>query len=227
MDDRAGVAHALQYLGLIAMGSGDLAAAKRLIADSRRIAADAKADWELAWAHLFAGVLAFEVDRFEKAAHHLAQSALVNGADGDPELEAWLNVGRGLVAWHEGEGAHGAQPLADAIRAFDRLGGVWGLSLGLMVAGLTLGTAGLTDDAVSVLAASETVRDAAGIAMLPFAGVLRDAMVDRLRSRTSVDTFARAWNAGQRLSVAQAATAALLALGAVAGGGRRHVGRSA
>jgi len=210
--DRAGLSHALQYLGLIAICAGDLEEAEPLIVEALRTAADAQAWWEYAWAHMFSCTLALAQDRFEEAAHHVDRTELLNGPDGDQELLAWVNLTRGIVDWRRGRPHDSAQHLKHAIQAFDRLDGLWGLSLSLMCAGLTLADGGRGQASLSMLAASETVRESAGIGMLPFAGVWRDQMVDRIRQQLSPDDFEREWRDGQSLPAADAVQRSLLHL---------------
>lgn len=98
----AGVAHASQYLGFIALCAGELDEARPLLEEALRTASAAGAEREHGWAQFFLAVLAMAETRFDDATEHAGRAEVVVGPSGDPELLAWASSLRGAAAWGRG-----------------------------------------------------------------------------------------------------------------------------
>lgn len=201
----AGVAHALQLLGFIALCAGKLDRARPLLDESLRTAAAAGAEREHGWALFFRSVLAMAENRFAAAADLVDRAETVVGPAGDPELLAWVSALRGAACWGRGQARDGARHLAAAIKAFHDLGGQWGLTLSLLFCALVLAGQDTRERAaVRLLGSAERLREAAGIGMLPFVAVWFEDGCESLRSRIGPEAAAGEWDGGQRMSAAEA-----------------------
>jgi predicted ATPase len=130
--DGAGLAHALQYLALIAIYADDQNRAPALLEKSLEAARAADATWELGWSLEFSAVLALARAEFERAADLSRQSDAVLKPVGDQEALAWNILIRGVAAWGQANLKEASARIRDALRAWDHLGGLWGISLTLL-----------------------------------------------------------------------------------------------
>ena len=203
--DEAGLAHALQYLGFIALCSDDLGCARQLLNDSRRTAAAAGARWEQAWANLFLATANLAECRFTDAFEVAGRAEVIGTELGDPELLSWVAVVRGFAAGRCGRDYEAARFSVAGILGFHQLGGLWGLSLALLAFALSASNVGCRDEvATTLLGASETIRNAAGCGMIPFIAAWLAEATHRLRARLGNSRFDAAWSAGAALSRADA-----------------------
>jgi non-specific serine/threonine protein kinase len=209
--DPAGVAHALQWIAYIAMIVGERKESRRLFDEAERTAVEAGAVWEHAWALILAATLALAESRFADAQDLSARAARVIGP-GDPELRSWVSLIGGFASWKSGH-QDAAAHIGEAIERFRGLGGVWGLSLGLLVTGLVLaGDPGRAGQAVQLLGAAEALRESAGIGLLPFVARWFDEAITALRSELGPAVFTDGWERGQATSTGDAVRAAIVEL---------------
>lgn len=212
--DAAGEAHALQYLGLIAIYTAELARARELLDVSLATARAAGADWEHGWALLFLGMLAIAERDPAAAAAHATRSEQIMAPIGDREAASWLLGIQGTAAWLRGEYGTAATAFAAGIRSFHDLGAVWGTSVTLALGALVIAREGRqAATAVRVLAATEAMDRATGASGMWFTQVWIDECRIALREHLGPDRYAEAWLTGATDSadtIVEVAVAALL-----------------
>jgi predicted ATPase len=194
------LAHALHHLGFAALLRGEFDLAVTLLEDSLRKARSAGHRWLEGWSLIFLAVEAMGRAKHDRAATLATDCESVLRPVGDPEGMAWALTIHGSALLHGGDSRAAAGPLRKGIRTFQNLGGLWGLSLGLLLCGLLAGGRGDYERLTILLGASEAVRTSVGAAMLPFVRVWLDAAVTEAKAALGTEEFDRAWQAGQSLS---------------------------
>jgi predicted ATPase len=197
--DPAGLAHALQYLGLAAIFADDLHGAAALLEESLSNARIASNGWLEAWALMFLAAAALARGEYGEAATLAAACEVALLPVGDPECMAWALVTGAMANLSRGDNAGAIAPLKEALKAFHDLGALWGLSLGLFVAAQLAGARGDQRRQVVLLGASEYLRVSVGAGQLPFVAVWVDAAIANSCTVLEEEAFNRAWRAGQAL----------------------------
>jgi predicted ATPase/DNA-binding SARP family transcriptional activator len=205
----AGLAHALQYLGFIAIYMEDYDHAAELLDDSLCSARAANEPWLEGWSLVFLATAALASADYERAAWLSTECEAVLQPVGDLEGLGWALAIRGAAAWRNGEHTAAAQALGESLRAFQGLGGVWGLSVGLLFTALLEGRRGADQRVIALLGASEGLRESIGAGLLPFVKTWLDSAVTEARTAVGIDDFGRAWRAGQVMATEAAVTEAI------------------
>jgi predicted ATPase/DNA-binding SARP family transcriptional activator len=211
--DGAGLAHAQQYLAFVAIYAEQFDEAEALIAESITAAQAAGADWEHGWAYIFAGTSALAqgdntraVEMTRQADHHLS-------AVGDREAFAWSSFIRSGARWAAGDNSEDfVEDLHRAIHDFHDLGGLWGLSLGLLLAGAVMCGGEHSAAAVRVLSAAESARASMGAGIYPFVLVWLRTALSTAAGALGADDFHREWLVGSTMSIPDAVADALALL---------------
>jgi predicted ATPase/DNA-binding SARP family transcriptional activator len=215
--DSAGLAHALQYLGLGAIFADDLDTAVSLLEESLSSARIAGNGWLEAYALVFLATAALARGAYGEAANLTSAAEVVSLQVGDPECVAWA-LGCGAMAnLAGGDHAGAVAPLREALETFQGLGALWGLSLGLFGAAQSAGGRGELRDQAVLLGASERLRTEVGAAQYPFIAAWIDAAITEGRDALGQEVFDRAWQAGQALPLDAALAEAARELNAAAG----------
>ena len=212
--DPAGLAHALQYMGLGAIFADDLGSAVALLEESLSNARTAADSWLEAWALIFLAAAAVARGAYEEAAALASACQAVLAADGDPECIAWALATEAMANLSSGHQADAIAPLRQAIDGFRDLGALWGLSIALFVAAQS---AGVRDDQrtqAALLGASEHLRTSVGAGQFPFMAVWLDDAATTGRAAIGEEAFRRAWEAGQALPLDAALAEAMRQLDA-------------
>jgi predicted ATPase len=218
--DPAGLAHALQYLGLVAIFADDLHSAAVLLEESLSSARIAGNGWLEAYALIFLAAAALARGEYGEAASLAAACEVALLPVGDPECMAWALVTGAMANLSRGDHAGAIAPLKEALKAFHDLGALWGLSLGLFVAAQLAGARGNQQRQVVLLGASEYLRVSVGAGQLPFVAVWVDAAITSSCTVLSEEAFNRAWRAGQALPLDTAVAEAIRELDASTGTSR-------
>src|SRR5206468_6956041 len=154
-NDGAGLAHALQYLGFIAIYADEQDMAAALLDEAIESARAAEAEWEHGWALFFSSTLALAREEFDRSAELSRQSEAVLKPVGDQEALAWILAIRGAAAWGQGNVEEASTALQNALRAFDRLSGLWGLSLAVLFSAFVMAAQGRDQACARLLAAAQ------------------------------------------------------------------------
>jgi predicted ATPase/DNA-binding SARP family transcriptional activator len=214
--DPAGLAHALQYLGLGALFADDPATAAALLQQSLGNARLAGDGWLEAWAIVFLAAAALARGAYADAAELAADSVAVQARAHDPEFVAWAFTTQAMARLAVGDHPAALAPLRAALEGFRGLGALWGLSLALFVRSQVAEKRGNQLDQVMFLGAAEHLRTSVGAGQFPFVGAWVDATVAQGRAALGDAAFDRAWRAGQELSPEAATAEALRELDAAA-----------
>jgi tetratricopeptide (TPR) repeat protein len=198
-DDPAGFAHALQHLGFGALHRGELDLAATLLEESLRNARAADHRWLEGWSLVFLATEAVGRAGYERAARLAVESESVLRRVNDPEGLAWALSIRATATWRQGDRSAAVGSLRESMRSFQSLGGLWGLSLDLLIVGLFAGVRGDHERATALLGASEALRESIGAALLPFVKTWLDAAVTEARAALG-GAFDRMWQSGRALS---------------------------
>lgn len=213
VDDTAGLAHALQYLGLIAVYTAELDRAQGLLETSVATAVAGGAAWEEGWALFFLCLVALARSDFAEADRLAVRAEHVLRPVGDQEGLSWVLCVRGVARWGTGDDAAAARTLAAGARSFHDLGALWGTSIALLFSGLLLArrpaAAGL---AVRTIAAAEALRESGGIGTMWFTEDWHREAVATLSGRLGAEAFRHEWATGRQTGAATAVEAAVAAL---------------
>jgi predicted ATPase/DNA-binding SARP family transcriptional activator len=208
--DGAGLAHAQQYLAFIAIYAEQFDEADALLAESTAAARAAGADWEHGWAYIFAGTSALAQGDNARAIEMTRQADRYLSAVGDREAFAWSSFIRSGARWAAGDAPEDfVGDLHRAIHDFHDLGGLWGLSLGLLLAGAVMSAGERPAAAVRVLSAAESARASMGAGIHPFILEWLRTALSRAEGALGADDFHREWLAGSTTSIPDAVTDAL------------------
>jgi predicted ATPase len=214
--DTAGLAHALQYLGLGALFADDPATAAELLQQSLANAKLARDGWLEAWATVFLAAAALARGAYPDAAELAADSVAVQARAHDPEFVAWAFTTQAMACLAAGDHLAALAPLRAALEGFRGLGALWGLSLALFVRSQVAEKGGNQLDWVMFLGAAEHLRTSVGAGQFPFVAAWVDAAIAQGRAALGDAAFDRAWLAGQELSPEAATAEALRELNASA-----------
>jgi tetratricopeptide (TPR) repeat protein len=213
-EDAAGLAHALQYLGLIATYMAELDRARELLTESLDTAIAGGAAWEEGWALFFLGLVALAESDFAEADRLAERAEQVLKRVGDQEALSWVLCIRGVAAWKRDDLTAAAEFCVAGLRSFHELGGLWGTSVGLIFCGLLLaGRPTSGGVAVCVIAAAEELRESAGIGMMWFTGEWLSDILETLTEHLGFEVFQREWEKGRRMETASAVDMAVAELG--------------
>jgi predicted ATPase/DNA-binding SARP family transcriptional activator len=198
--DAAGLAHALQYLGVGAIFADELDRAAELLDASLKNARVAGDAWLEGWALTFLAATALAGGATDRAVGLAAESEAVSHPGGDPECVAWALLIGAMASWSRDDHVRAVEVLRRALIAFRELDAPWGLSLGLVVSALSAGTRGDAERLVRLMGASERMRSSIGAAVLPFIEVSVHAAISQAKEALGDDAFDRAWQAGEALT---------------------------
>jgi tetratricopeptide (TPR) repeat protein len=211
--DSSGLAHALQYLALIATYAERLDEAAVMLAEALTVADHPDAGWERSWAFIILGSLALAQGDNAKAVEASRSAERELATIGDCEAYAWARTIRGGAQWAAGRHQDALKEIHGAVRAFHELGGLFGLSLSMLLAGLVLGTQGKPQVSVRVLASAETLRASIGVDIQPFLRTWLDNALATATAEIGAPAVHREWDAGSQLSPDAAVAEALREFG--------------
>jgi predicted ATPase/DNA-binding SARP family transcriptional activator len=214
--DHVGLAHALQHLGFAAIHAGDLDRATALLTESLSAARAVGHSWLEGWSLLFLAIAAVARAEYGEAARLSRRGEAVLRPVDEPEGMAWAMVIQGAAAWRDGDQLRAATALRDGLRAFQGLGGSWGLSVGLLVSAQVAGTQGNRHASIVLSGASEALRLSVGAALLPFVQEWLDTARAEASAELDAGAVNRAWRTGQQLPTEEAVGQAVRALDAAA-----------
>lgn len=220
--DHARLSHALQYLGLIRIFTEQLDEAERLLSASLRHADAADAEWERGWALLLMSVLAMSRWDFDQAGDLARQAEATLGHEGDPEARAFVRVLLGFAALGQDDAAKAAVHVAEALRRFSTLGGLWGLSITTVLAAFVVRALGRHREAAGLLGVAEALRETAGTTLPPFVEAWLDDTLTGLTAVLGPAALRSARTSGRTLPRAAALTYTLRQLAPDADDVERH-----
>jgi len=173
----------------------------------------AGADWEHGWAYIFAATSALAQDDNARAVEMSRLADRYLAVVGDREAFAWSSFLRCGARWAAGDdpGSFVAE-LSRSILDFHELGGLWGLSLGLLLAGMVMSGSVHTAAAVRVLGAAESARASMGAGIYPFVNEWLRTALERAERVLGTDEFRGEWESGSAMSIPDGVTAALALL---------------
>jgi non-specific serine/threonine protein kinase len=208
-EDPTGLAHALQFLGFVAIYTEDYERATRLLSRALGIARTAERRWLTGRSLLFLAITALAVDDHDLAARLAAECAEAVRSVGDLDSLHGAQIIGAAAAWRAGDHPSAAARLREGVLGYQSLGGLWGVSLGLAIAAYLAGAAGDHRRLVSILSASEAVRTSMGAALLPFVGPWHEAAIAAAVDALGTEAFDQEWRAGAALTPDEAIATAL------------------
>lgn len=203
------LAYALQYQGLGATHVGELPLAEELLAESLEVARDAGARWEEGLTLVMLAGLALADEDYEAAAGLASGGAAVVRRVGDPHVLAWAQAARGAAAWGRQMPGQAATSLRHALEIFESLGGVWGLSLCLIVAARLAGMRESWRQAGLLLGAAEVLHSRVGVEVFPFMQDWREEALSRARTALGPAALEQAQAGGRELDPVSAVEVAI------------------
>ena len=168
------------------------------------MARTAGAGWEHGWALIFLATLALARADNAEAIAFTYECDRVLGAAGDREAHAWCSAIRGGARWAARDGGGAGADLPRALHEFQELGGLWGLSLSMLLAGFVIGSAGRPEAAIPLLAVAESLRASIGVVNQPFIQAWLAEALASVRAAVDPGTFGRSWAAGTALAADEA-----------------------
>jgi non-specific serine/threonine protein kinase len=193
--DATGLADSLRYLGFLCIHA-DERRAENLLTEALANARAAGSNYAEGWALLFLTVLSLARRNFEQARQRSIESERVLLAVGQRESIAWSRLTHGAAEWGLGNLAAAAEPVRDGLDIFAEIPGVWGISLGLLFAGLISRTGKDWPTAIRLLSASETVRESIGAGTQPFLEEWFAETVSEATTAIGTEAFDQHWEAG-------------------------------
>jgi hypothetical protein len=115
---------------------------------------------------------------------------------GDSEAYGWAYAIQGGAHWACGQANEASPDVHAALRQFHRLGGIFGLSLSLLLAGFLLRSTGKARLSIRVLAGSETLRQSAGVFIQPFLQIWLDEALAAATAEIGEQAVRAEWEAG-------------------------------
>jgi predicted ATPase len=212
--DHAGLAHATQYLGLGAIFADDLDTAVSLLEVSLTNARIAGNRWLEAWALVFLAAAALGRGAYTEAASLASACQVALQPAGDPECMGWALAADAMAKLASANHAGAIAPLREALEAFQRLGALWGLSVGLFVSAQSAGARADHRAQAVLLGASERLRTSVGAGQFPFIATWIDEAITSGRAVLGGQAYDRAWQDGQALPLDAALVEALRELDA-------------
>ncbi|ALV43206.1 hypothetical protein AU252_20270 [Pseudarthrobacter sulfonivorans] len=202
--DRASLAHALQYLGLCSMFQGELDEADSFLKESLENAITAKDSWLESWAFVFMTSVALCRAQYELTGTLAEQCLSASGPHQDPECTGWATLALGVSHWYAGNLTQAVPYFSEGFQIFQRLGGLWGLSLAIFMAAEVSGARRNTEQQVILMGAAEHLRTAIGAASHPFLVRWLEQASQTARTILGDDEYAREWQEGDQLPLATA-----------------------
>jgi predicted ATPase len=150
------------------------------------------------------GRLAFLEQDFETAQALLAEAQLVSDRVGDSLTAAMTLGSRGWIAAHIGEPELARDLCARALRLFTSLGSKSGTAFAMEGMAVAEAASGTPTRAISLLAAADALREAAGAPAWPAERLALDRVIEDARTAVGETAFEAAWRAGGALSSADA-----------------------
>jgi non-specific serine/threonine protein kinase len=208
-ENLTGMGRAICLLGNVASARQDFAAAERFYEEALAIQRACGNEVEVAGMLGNLGLLAsFTGDR-ERAESLFEEAIALSDAAGNERNAASFHIALGDLVREEGDGSRAALHFRNALRWYQRIGettaGTPECWEGLA------GIAARTDPvrAARLLAAAEALRERVGHPLEPALRARYDVTLSAVRSALDTVVLTPAWDAGRRLSVAQATTEAL------------------
>jgi predicted ATPase/DNA-binding SARP family transcriptional activator len=199
--DATGLADSLRYLGYLHIHSHDHDTSCALLTEALANARTAGSCYAEGWALLFLAVLEVARRDFVAARDRATEGERVLRTVGQREGIGWALLCRGAADWQLGDLAAAVVPMRSGLDLFVEIQGMWGISLGLLVAGMVAGTRKLWPTAVELISASETLRDEIGASTQSF---FEEWITDTLAGATTAigtELFERHWRTGTTTSL--------------------------
>jgi tetratricopeptide (TPR) repeat protein len=208
LEDDAGTARALHYLGLTYLSVGDAAAAERIFHHELSAAQRCGDAYPAAEAHAMLADALRAQGRYAAAAEAAWRGIRCLGRPAHPARLADLVGTLGAVARDQGDRGRACRLLAGALRLHHAMCAMPGVAVDLEALAATLSLDGAGCDAIALAAAARRVRDRCAAPLPPAADhALREALRGAL-ARAAPDERAaaeeRGWNAPLDDSVAHA-----------------------
>jgi predicted ATPase len=203
-DDQYGLAYALQYRGFAAMYTEDLDLSAVLLNESLTAARQAGDPWLDGWSLLFLTALRLARGKYDQATRMASDARPMLDAVGEPEGMAWGALIHGAAALAQGDLQDATTHLQDSLHRFWELKASFGLSIVLLLTGKLAGARDLWDRGVGLLAASETLRESIGAALLPFIERWLETAVEEAHTTLGAETFDTGWLIGSEWALGPA-----------------------
>jgi predicted ATPase/DNA-binding XRE family transcriptional regulator len=212
LGDRRGVALALSNLGVLAKDQGDYQRARALLEESLALERELSDRQGVALELNNLGVLAKDQGEYKRATALLEESLALGRDLGDMWLVALALNNLGLLAEDQGKYERATALLKECLALRRDLGDKRGMATGLEGLAAAAGAQNLPERAVRLFGASIALRESIQAPQDPSERVANSRILAGLRGHLGAEAFARAWEAGRRLTL-QGAIAEALAVG--------------
>jgi DNA-binding CsgD family transcriptional regulator len=207
-NDRAVLAEAIAYLGLVEMRLGESARAIDLLEQSLGLARELGDELAIALALMILGVTSLEQGRFLEARGLLADALQLYARNGVVTLVAVVRTELGCVARGLGEPVLAATLLRQGLVVHHAAGDRTFMGIGLRQIAAVLAEP-LPRRASMLLGAAEALRERLGAAHPPSDRANDERAIAAIRTRLADGAFAAAWAEGRALTLEQAVSEAL------------------
>jgi predicted ATPase/DNA-binding SARP family transcriptional activator len=203
-EDPTGLAHALQFLGFVAIYAQEYDRATGLLGRALDSARAAGHRWLAGRSLLILGIAALARDDHDAAAGYADECIETLRPLGDLDSLAGALIVRATAAWRGGDQRRAYVHVREGLRGYQGLGSPWGVSLGLALAAYLAGAQGDHRRAATMLGASEAARTSVGAAPLPFVGAWHRTAMAAAKDALGATAFTEAWQVGAAMSVEKA-----------------------
>jgi DNA-binding NarL/FixJ family response regulator len=209
LGDAAGLAFALQLLGLLAGYRGDFTASRHWLDESLALYQEVRNDWGIGLVRLNLGKVARIDGKREEARafHEQALPALLQGLNAARAAEALIDLSG--LAQEQGDAEHAAALAAECLRMLHDRGITMYLPEGVeLLAGVAL-TRGQAARAARLFGAADASRMEIGARRQPGHAALHARQIAAVRAKLGDAAFAAAFAAGQKLELGEVVTDSL------------------
>ena len=207
--DLVGLGHALQFLAVERLGSGDTDEAVRLAEEGVAVFRRAEDSFGLATSLATAGIVALSRHALAEAGALLDQSLQCSRGIPDPWVAALALRNLGIVALRQGQLERARDLLRESLEALAAWPERWFLSRSLETIAVVYALLGRHVLAAELFGAGARLREALGAAVLPFYQPDYDRALAVLRSALGADALDQAWSRGSALTSEEALNAAV------------------
>ena len=199
LGDRLRLSIALSNLGILALHGGELGEARRLFAEALGVQRALGDRARIASSENLLGLVAYYERDLPRAGQHFAESLAIRRALGDRSGEAKVLRDRARLELASSEPAIAAATIRACLALHEQLGKNLSLAGALEVAAYVANHQGKTAHAAHMLAAAETLRGEAGLAVDADALAEHNAVVGSVRASLGDKAADEAWAVGRQL----------------------------
>jgi DNA-binding CsgD family transcriptional regulator/uncharacterized protein HemY len=197
--DKSGLSNSLNGLAFLAMDEGDFPQAARLLDESLALRRDLGDPGGMAAAYNNLGLVELYQENYELASQYFEQSLNIHRELGDLQNSSLALTNLGLVLYLKGNLIAARTNFEQALKAHQELGSKPGIAETLEGLAGVASAEGSTQQAATILGASEALREAIGAPLPPADQAIYQNVVKEINSQMKKGDIDQAWSAGRQM----------------------------